>query len=54
MKSTLTPSFSLPSLKQLKPGRRLDYVEMMKYVPGPGQYTPKLDLGDKPVVSAFR
>ncbi|CDW77125.1 UNKNOWN [Stylonychia lemnae] len=53
MKSTLTPSFSLPSLKQL-PGRRLDYVEMMKYVPGPGQYTPKLDLGDKPVVSAFR
>eukprot|EP00347_Sterkiella_histriomuscorum_P002371 403368412 len=52
MKSTLTPSFSLPSLAgKLEPGRKMDQVELMKYVPGPGSYTPKLFLGDRTVSS---
>ena len=57
MKSTLTPSFSLPSLGKNKHeiGRRLDHVEMMRYVPGPGSYTPKVFLGEqKTIASQFK
>lgn len=54
MKSTLTPSFSLPSLgaNKVEKGRRLDQVELMKYVPGPGTYTPKLFIGDSKTVAS--
>ena len=53
LKSAIAPSFSQPKLDP-KEGRELEHVKLMKYVPGPGSYTPKLNIGDKTSTSTYR
>lgn len=50
-KSIMTPTFSHPTFQV---GRKLEQVELMKYVPGPGSYTPKVAIGDKTTTSVYK
>lgn len=50
IRTVMTPTFSLPSLKS---GRKLDQVELKRFVPPPGLYSPKINLGELTVTSAY-
>jgi hypothetical protein len=51
MKTVMSPTFSLPTLKD---GRKLDQVELKKFVPPPGLYSPKVNIGELTHTSAFK
>ena len=53
MKSAIAPTFSAPKLPPSE-GRELEHVKQFKYVPGPGSYTPKQNIGEKTNTSTYR
>ena len=53
LKSAVAPSFTQPKLGP-HDGREIDHIKFFKYVPGPGSYTPKLNIGEKTSTSTYR